>query len=76
MNKRLIILAISLFAVMTLDAQNIIRPKVKCPNGIYVNSYNGVLFYQRPDVSVTNRNLRLEAVFYYNSSSNKKNYGY
>ena len=76
MNKKLIILAISLFAVMALDAQNIIRPKVECPNGIYVNSYNGVLFYQRPDVSVTNRNLRLEAVFYYNSSSNKKNYGY
>ena len=76
MNKRLIILAISLFAVMAMDAQNIIRPKVECPNGIYVNSYNGVLFYQRPDVSVTNRNLRLEAVFYYNSSSNKKNYGY
>ena len=76
MNRRLIILAISLFAVMAADAQNIIRPKVECPNGIYVNSYNGVLFYQRPDVSVTNRNMRLEAVFYYNSSSNKINYGY
>ena len=76
MNKRLIILAIALFTVMAVDAQNIIRPKVECPNGIYVNSYNGVLFYQRSDVSVTNRNMRLEAVFYYNSSSNKINYGY
>ncbi len=62
--------------VTMLQAQNIIRPKVECPNGIYVNSYNGVLFYQRPDVSVANRNMRLEAVFYYNSSSNRKNYGY
>lgn len=76
MNKKLILLTMSLLTVTMLQAQNIIRPKVECPNGIYVNSYNGVLFYQRPDVSVTNRNMRLEAVFYYNSSSNKKNYGY
>lgn len=76
MNKKLILLSMSLLTVTMLQAQNIIRPKVECPNGIYVNSYNGVLFYQRPDVSVTNRNMRLEAVFYYNSSSNKKNYGY
>ncbi len=76
MKRKLIIFALSLFAVMAADAQNIIRPKVECPNGIYVNSYNGVLFYQRPDVSVPNRNMRLEAVFYYNSSSNKTNYGY
>lgn len=76
MNKRRVLLVISLFIVMAMNAQNIIRPKVECPNGIYVNSYNGVLFYQRPDVSVANRNMRLEAVFYYNSSSNMKNYGY
>ena len=76
MNKKLILLILSLLGVMSLHAQNIIRPKVECPNGIYVNSYNGVLFYQRPDVSVANRNMRLEAVFYYNSSSNTKNYGY
>ncbi len=76
MNKRLILLTLSLLTVTMLQAQNIIRPKVECPNGIYVNSYNGVLFYQRPDVSVANRNMRLEAVFYYNSSSNRKNYGY
>ena len=76
MNKKLVLLTLSLLAVTMLQAQNIIHPKVECPNGIYVNSYNGVLFYQRPDVSVTNRNMRLEAVFYYNSSSNRKNYGY
>lgn len=76
MNKRFLVFILTILGVLSLDAQNIIRPKVDFPNGIYVNSYNGVLFYQRPDVSVRNRNLSLEAVFYYNSSSNRKNYGY
>lgn len=76
MNKKFFILILTFLGFASLPAQNIIRPKVECPNGIYVNSYNGVLFYQRPDVSIANRNMRLEAVFYYNSSSNKKNYGY
>lgn len=76
MNKKSFILILTFLGFVSLQAQNIIRPKVECPNGIYVNSYNGVLFYQRPDVSIANRNMRLEAVFYYNSSSNKKNYGY
>lgn len=76
MNKRILLFIFLTLGALALDAQNIIRPKVECPNGIYVNSYNGVLFYQRPDVSVTNRNMRLEAVFYYNSSYNEKNYGY
>ena len=59
-----------------LNSQNIIRPKIACPNDIYVNSYNGVLFYQRADLSVPNRGMDLEAVFYYNSSANEQNYGY
>lgn len=77
MNKRIIsfiiILGLGCFA---LQAQNIIRPKIACPNGIWVNSYNGVLFYQRADLSVPNRGMNLEAVFYYNSSANEQNYGY
>lgn len=77
MNKKIvsfiILLGLSAFA---LQAQNIIRPKIACPNGIWVNSYNGVLFYQRADLSVPNRGLDLEAVFYYNSSGNEQNYGY
>ena len=76
MKHKVLITITLILASLAVQAQNIIRPKVECPNGIYVNSYNGVLFYQRPDVSVTNRNMRLEAVFYYNSSSNEKNYGY
>ena len=76
MKHKVLITITLILASLVMQAQNIIRPKVECPNGIYVNSYNGVLFYQRPDVSVSNRNMRLEAVFYYNSSSNKNNYGY
>lgn len=59
-----------------VNSQNIIRPKIACPNGVWVNSYNGVLFYMRTDVSVPNRGMDLEAVFYYNSSYNNRNYGY
>ncbi len=73
--NRLIIFGL-LFAIVSAQAQNIIRPKIACPNGIYVNSYNGVLFYQRADMSIPNRGLDLAAVFYYNSSYNHQNYGY
>ena len=77
MNKRIISLIILLgLSVTAAHAQNIIRPKIACPNDIWVNSYNGVLFYQRADISVPNRGMDLEAVFYYNSSYNEQNYGY
>ena len=62
--------------IFAVSAQSITRPKIVCPNGIYVNSYNGVLFYQRSDLRIPNRGLPLEAIFYYNSSANTTNYGY
>lgn len=65
-----------MLVLASLQAQNIIRPKIACPNDIWVNSYNGVLFYQRADLSIPNRGMDLEAVFYYNSSYNRQNYGY
>lgn len=77
MNKRIFSLIILLgLSAAAVQAQNIIRPKIACPNGIWVNSYNGVLFYQRADLSVPNRGMDLQAVFYYNSSANEQNYGY
>ena len=76
MKQRILIIIALVLSGFALQAQNIIRPKIACPNGIYVNSYNGVLFYQRADMSIPNRGLNLEAVFYYNSSYNTKNYGY
>ncbi len=65
-----------MLVLASAQAQNIIRPKIACPNDIWVNSYNGVLFYQRADLSIPNRGMDLEAVFYYNSSYNRQNYGY
>lgn len=65
-----------MLVLASAQAQNIIRPKIACPNDIWVNSYNGDLFYQRTDLSVPNRGMDLAAVFYYNSSYNTKNYGY
>lgn len=76
MKQRILIIIALVLSGFALQAQNIIRPKIACPNGIYVNSYNGVLFYQRADMSIPNRGLDLAAVFYYNSSYNTKNYGY
>ena len=76
MKQRILIIIALVLSGFALQAQNIIRPKIACPNGIYVNSYNGVLFYQRADLSIPNRGLDLAAVFYYNSSYNTKNYGY
>lgn len=74
--KNILILGLLICGIFAASAQNIIRPKIACPNGIYVNSYNGVLFYQRADIQIPNRGLNLEAVFYYNSSANRTNYGY
>ena len=77
MNRRsILIVALLIGSIFAASAQNIIRPKISCPNGVYVNSYNGVLFYQRSDLQIPNRGLNLEAVFYYNSSANRTNYGY
>ena len=78
--KRYIVIILGLMILNShfsiVISQNIIRPKISCPNGIWVNSYNGVLFYMRTDVSIPNRDMDLEAVFYYNSSYNNRNYGY
>ena len=57
-------------------AQNIIRPKIAGPNGLWVNSYNGVLFFGQTDIETQNTALPIQLRFYYNSSANKTNYGY
>lgn len=55
---------------------NIIRPKIAGPNGLWVNSYNGVLFFGQTDFETQNSAIPMELRFYYNSSSNVLNYGY
>ena len=45
--------------VLSLQAQNITKPKIACPNGLWVNSYNGVLFFTRIDAEMKNTELRI-----------------
>ena len=58
------------------QAQNIIRPKITGPNGLYVNSYNGVLFFERTDLATRNSMMPMELNFYYNSSACQTNVGF
>ena len=71
----LFIILCSLF-ISHAVAQNIIRPKIAGPNGLWVNSYNGVLFFGQTDIETQNTAMPMQLRFYYNSSANKTNYGY
>lgn len=63
-------------SVLSLQAQNIIRPKIAGPNGLWVNSYNGVLFFGQTDLETQNSQMPMQLRFYYNSSAQSKNYGF
>lgn len=65
-----------LWAVLPLGAQNIIRPKIAGPNGLWVNSYNGVLFFGQTDMEAQNTQAAMQLRFYYNSSATGADYGY
>ena len=52
------------------------QAKIACPNGLWVNSYNGVLFFTRIDAEMKNTVLPISLQFYYNSSYKDRNYGY
>ena len=76
-NKIKILLMVGLlFAAHSLQAQNIIRPKIAGPNGLWVNSYNGVLFFGQTDMETQNTRMPMQLRFYYNSSAQSTNYGY
>lgn len=57
-------------------AQNIIHPKIAGPNGLWVNSFNGVLFFGQTDMETQNTAMPMSLRFYYNSSAYATNYGY
>ena len=57
-------------------AQNIVHPKIAGPNGLWVNSYNGVLFFGQTDIDTQNTAMPMQLRFYYNSSAKDTNYGY
>lgn len=75
-NKIMMLIGVGLFSALCLQAQNIIRPKIAGPNGLYVNSYNGVLFFGHTDFETQNTHMPMQLRFYYNSSASKRNYGY
>ncbi len=68
--------AVLLLAALPSGAQNIIRPKIAGPNGLWVNSYNGVLFFGQTDLETQNMQMPMQLRFYYNSSAQATNYGY
>ena len=65
-----------LLAALPAEAQNIIRPKIAGPNGLWVNSYNGVLFFGQTDMETQNSQMPMQLRFYHNSSAQSTNYGY
>lgn len=75
-NKIMMLIGVGLLSALCLQAQNIIRPKITGPNGLYVNSYNGVLFFGQTDLETQNTQMPMQLRFYYNSSASSRNYGY
>lgn len=74
--KRMACMLAGALLLLPMQAQNIIRPKIAGPNGLWVNSYNGVLFFGQTDFETQNSAMPMELRFYYNSSSNALDYGY
>lgn len=67
---------VGVLALLPLQAQNLIRPKIAGPGNLWVNSYNGVLFFGQTDFETHNSAMSMQLCFYYNSSSNKNDYGF
>ena len=73
---KLLLSAVLLLAALPMQSQNIIRPKIAGPNGLWVNSYNGVLFFGQTDMETQNTQMPMQLRFYYNSSAQMTDYGY
>ena len=65
-----------LLPILSLQAQNIIHPKIAGPNNLWVNSFNGVLFFGQTDMETQNTQAPMQLRFYYNSSAHEADYGY
>ena len=67
---------VGVFTLLPLQAQNMIRPKITGAGNLWVNSYNGVLYFGLTDFETHNSAMPMQLRFYYNSSANKVDYGY
>lgn len=67
-----------LLATMSLPikAQNVIHPKIAGPNNLWINSFNGTLFFERTDMSTQQSAMPMQLRFYYNSSRYATDYGF
>ena len=74
--KKLFIILLCFVWLLPLRAQNMTQPKIAGPNGLWVNSYKGVLFFGQTDMETQNSAMPMQLRFYYNSSANETNYGY
>jgi RHS repeat-associated protein len=74
--KIFIVLCLLCCGLTAAIGQNIIRPKIAGPNGLWVNSYNGVLFFGQTDIETQNTQAAMQLRFYYNSSATSADYGY
>lgn len=74
--RKTIFTLLCLWVACMADAQNIIHPKIAGPNGLWVNSYNGVLFFAQTDMETQNSVMPMQLQFYYNSSAADVDYGY
>lgn len=63
-------------AILPLQAQNIIRPLISGPGKLWVNSFNGVLFFEQADFETQSSAMTMKLSFYYNSSASEVDYGY
>ncbi len=75
-HKLIAYIGVGMLSILSLQAQNIIRPKIAGPNGLWVNSYNGVLFFGQTDFETQNSAMPMQLRFYYNSSAQSTDYGY
>ena len=75
--KRIVhIFCFSLVVSSAGHAQNINHQNMPAPMGLYVNSFNGNLFFQRTDLFINGRKLPFNLTFYYNSNNKDLNLGY
>ncbi|MET0465389.1 MAG: RHS repeat-associated core domain-containing protein [Chitinophagaceae bacterium] len=71
-------LALLLSGIFTLTglAQNINRPNIEGPNGLFANSYTGGLYQQRSDLFIPGRGLSIDISFSYNSGNRGLDLGF
>ncbi len=74
--KKIFIMSILFLASNIVQAQTLIHPKIAGPGELWVNSYNGILFFGRTDMTTQHTQTPFELRFYYNSSYSNLQMGY